>query len=124
MCRRTLADYKAHATAFEEAGVNVVWISSDAPGDSASLREQLGLPYALPSDREREVISPWGMLNPAEHDGVAIPTALLIDGQRTVSSTRCAQRLDHRMRMWRADGLRTHRSDGRAGVYDRALAKS
>ncbi len=53
-------------------------ISSDEPRTSALLVGEHFLPYPLLSDPTRETIEAYGVLNPAERGGVAIPAIFAV----------------------------------------------
>jgi peroxiredoxin len=79
-----LADYAKVYPEFRAAGAEVVAISVDPPDRSAGLRKDLAIPFALLSDSKRATIIEWGVLNPNEKGGIAIPATFLIDRERKV----------------------------------------
>ena len=74
-----MADYAPLYSEFKKAGAEVVALSVDPPERSAALRGDLQLPFPILSDRSRKVITEWGLLNPREKGGIAIPATILID---------------------------------------------
>lgn len=79
-----MADYAKAYKDFRVAGAEVVAISVDPSDRSASLREDLSIPFPLLSDSNRATIIEWGVLNAAEKGGIAIPATFLIDRERKV----------------------------------------
>ena len=79
-----MADYARVYQDFRSAGAEVVAISVDPSGRSAALRKDLAIPFPLLSDRDRATIIKWGVLNPNEKGGIAIPSTFLIDRARMV----------------------------------------
>jgi hypothetical protein len=62
----------------------VAALSVDEPHRAESMREQLGLPFPVLCDPQREVITAWGLLNAAEKGGIAYPAVFVLDRDRTV----------------------------------------
>ena len=48
------------------------------------MRQTLQLPFTILCDPERSVITEWGLLNPREHGGIAIPSVFVIGPDRRV----------------------------------------
>jgi alkyl hydroperoxide reductase subunit AhpC len=79
-----LADYAAHYREIGAAGADVVVVSVDSPNKSAALRHNLRLPFAILSDTGKQVIKDWGIYNPREKGGIAVPSVFILDRDRTV----------------------------------------
>lgn len=54
-------------------------ISADAQSFAWSTGQTLGARYQILSDSERKVITSYGVLNAAEHDGIAHPSVFILD---------------------------------------------
>ncbi|HLV79763.1 MAG TPA: redoxin domain-containing protein, partial [Chthonomonadaceae bacterium] len=48
------------------------------------MRQALRLPFTILCDPERRVITEWGLLNPREHGGIAIPSVFVIGADLTI----------------------------------------
>jgi len=48
------------------------------------MRQTLQLPFSILCDPERSVITAWGLLNPREHGGIAIPSMFVIGNGRRI----------------------------------------
>lgn len=59
-------------------------VSVDPPEKSEAVREQLHLPFAILSDKDKRVIQEWGIYNPQEKGGIAKPSVFIIDPNRKV----------------------------------------
>ena len=79
-----MADYAKLYEDFRKAGAEIVAISVDPPDRSAGMRKDLAIPFPLLSDSSRATIIEWGVLNPNEKGGIAIPSTFLIDRDRKV----------------------------------------
>jgi peroxiredoxin len=74
-----LADYAGSYRLFKQERVEVAAISVDPPERSAAMCRDLGIEFPVLSDRNRETISKWGLLNTSEKGGIAFPATFLID---------------------------------------------
>jgi peroxiredoxin len=79
-----LADYAAHYREIGAAGADVVVVSVDSPNKSAALRHNLRLPFMILSDTDKQVIKDWGIYNPREKGGIALPSVFILDRDRRV----------------------------------------
>jgi peroxiredoxin len=79
-----LADYREHYAEIRSAGANVVAVSVDAPDQSAALRVQLSLPFAILCDTEHRVVREWGVYNSGEKGGIAEPAVFIVDARGVV----------------------------------------
>ena len=79
-----MADYAAHDEEIRAAGADVVVVSVDSPNKSAALRHNLRLPFAILSDTDKQVIKDWGLYNPREKGGIAVPSVFILDRDRRV----------------------------------------
>jgi peroxiredoxin len=79
-----LAEYAAHLDEFRAAGADVVAVSVDDAGRSEPVRERLGLGFAVLCDTRREVVRGWGIYNPKEHGGIAVPSVFVVGRDRRV----------------------------------------
>ena len=72
-------------------------VSVDSLEALSSLREDCGLGFELLSDAKRETLRAWGLLNPRERGGIAVPSVFVLDtGEKIVyrSLDRTASRAD------------------------------
>ncbi len=69
---------------FLAAGVRIVAIDVDSPGQHAAMVEKLSLPFPFLSDPDREAaITPLGLANPTDERNIAIPAIVIVgpDGE-------------------------------------------
>ena len=112
-------------------GADVAALSVDSTERSAALREQLLLPFPILSDSTRRVVREWGLYNPKEMGGIAVPAVFVIDPDRRVrylsidSTTRRVSAADV-LGFLRGSAQPPSRSAVRAGLRDfaRALANA
>jgi peroxiredoxin Q/BCP len=79
-----LAEYRDRPAELAALGIGVVALSVDDPPRSASVRSQLGLPFPILCDPRREIVKEWGLYNPEERGGIALPAVFVIDRDRRV----------------------------------------
>jgi peroxiredoxin len=79
-----LADYRDRFAELTALGYGLFAVSVDEPVRSRALKEQLGLPFELLSDTDREVVQAYGILNREEKGGIAYPAMFVLDHDRTV----------------------------------------
>lgn len=61
------------------AGADLVAISVDEQAFAWSMGQTTGAEYEILSDADRKVITSYGILNPAEHGGIAHPSVFILD---------------------------------------------
>jgi peroxiredoxin len=66
---------------FKQAGADLIAISSDDQNYAWSMAQTTGAKFEILSDADRKVITSFGILNKAEHDGIAHPSIFIIDTQ-------------------------------------------
>lgn len=59
-CTTQACDFGASLDDFENAGYAVIGISPDRPDKLAAFREEVGTPFPLLADPQREVLNAWG----------------------------------------------------------------
>ena len=64
---------------FLNAGVRIVGISVDSPGQHAAMIEKLQLPFALVSDPEGTLLTQLDAFNPDERGGIGRPGVFVFD---------------------------------------------
>ncbi|NQU08301.1 MAG: peroxiredoxin family protein [Candidatus Abyssubacteria bacterium] len=64
---------------FRRAGAELVIISADSVEKLEEYRSREGASFVMLSDANVDVIKEYGLFNPSEHDGIAIPAVFLID---------------------------------------------
>lgn len=74
-----MAEYGELAAAFGQLGYKLAALSVDSPQRSAALQKRLALPFPLLSDPERVQVKAWGIYNPRERGGIALPTTAVLD---------------------------------------------
>ena len=57
----------------------MIAISSDQQSFAWSMGQTTGARFEILSDADRKVITSYGVLNPAEHGGIAHPAILIVD---------------------------------------------
>jgi peroxiredoxin len=57
----------------------VIAISSDQQSFAWSIGQTTGARFEILSDADRKVITSYGILNPAEHGGIAHPAIFIVD---------------------------------------------
>lgn len=45
----------------------------------------MNLPFELLCDPDRQMVTEWGLLNPFEHGGVAVPAIIIVNQERVIS---------------------------------------
>jgi peroxiredoxin len=105
-----LAEYRDRYDEIRAVGADLVAISIDPPERSQELRSDLGLPFTVLSDVSRIVIRDFGVLNPRERGGVALPSVFIIDRERGVVFSA----KDHKMKRVPATGVLLRLRDPRA----------
>ena len=79
-----MAEYGRDHAAIRATGADVVALSVDDQARSEALRTQLALPYPILCDPARAVVQAWGLYNPGEKGGIAIPALFVIGPDRCV----------------------------------------
>ena len=59
-CTKEACDFRDNLSELNDAGIDVVGISPDAPAKLAKFRDAEGLTFPLLSDPDRKVLSSWG----------------------------------------------------------------
>jgi peroxiredoxin len=62
----------------KEAGAELIAISSDNQSYAWSMSVSTGAKYQILADSDRKVIESYGILNPAEHNGIAKPSVFIV----------------------------------------------
>jgi peroxiredoxin len=79
-----LTEYARHYPAIRAVGAEVAALSVDPEDRSEPLRKQLGIGFPILCDTGRRVIREWGLYNPDEMGGIAIPAVFVIGTNRRV----------------------------------------
>jgi peroxiredoxin len=79
-----LTEYAEDYAAIRAAGADVVALSVDPQDRSEPLRKQLGIDFPILCDTGRRVVREWGLYNPDEMGGIAIPAVFVIGADRRV----------------------------------------
>lgn len=126
-----MAEYGRAYEAIRAAGADLVALSVDSQARSAAVRAQLALPYPVLCDPARDVARAWGLYNPHEMGGIAVPAVFVIGPDRcvryrSIDSTRERVATDGVLRFLRgeAQGEALGRERVRAGLGDFARATS
>ena len=64
---------------FKRAGAEVIAISVDEQSFAWSMAQTTGAKFQILSDADKKVITSYGILNAAEHDGIAHPSIFIVD---------------------------------------------
>ncbi len=59
-CTKEACDFRDNLTELNDAGIDVLGISPDAPAELARFRDAEGLTFPLLSDTDRQVLTAWG----------------------------------------------------------------
>lgn len=70
--------------AFLQQGYHLAAISVDVPSRSRALEAQLALGMPLLCDVTHEVVEAWGLFNPKERGGIALPATVVLDASGVV----------------------------------------
>lgn len=84
VCVRQLLQYRDATLGFTRLGAHVAAISAAEPSLLSFFRRERGIGFPLLSDPGQRVIEAWGLLDPAEHGGVAHPATFVLDGALVV----------------------------------------
>jgi peroxiredoxin len=79
-----LTEYCRDYAAIRASGADVVALSVDPEDRSEPLRRQLGIEFPILCDTGRRVVREWGLYNPDEMGGIAIPAVFVIGTNRRV----------------------------------------
>jgi len=64
---------------FQQAGIRIVIISADAAKVLEEFRIKKAMPFLMLSDPECNVIREYGVYNPSERNGIAVPSVFILD---------------------------------------------
>ncbi len=84
VCVRQLLDYRDATLGFSRMGARVVAVSAAEPSLLAFFRRERGIGFPMLSDPDKQMIESWGLLDAADHGGVAHPATFVLDGARVV----------------------------------------
>jgi len=95
-CRSQLGEMSDLYEEFRKLGATVAGISTDDPGSSKGMKENLRLQFHLLSDPRMEVISKYGVAQ--EGEDVAVPAVFIVDWQRRFAYRHIGSRITDRPR--------------------------
>jgi peroxiredoxin len=64
---------------FKQAGGDLIAVSVDAQSFAWSMAQTTGAKFQILSDSDKKTIISYGILNAAEHDGIAHPSVFILD---------------------------------------------
>jgi len=64
---------------FRQAGGELIAISVDEQSFAWSMAQTTGAKFQILSDSDKKTITAYGIVNAAEHDGIAHPSVFIID---------------------------------------------
>jgi peroxiredoxin len=64
---------------FKQAGAELIAVSVDNQSFAWSMAQTTGAKFQILSDAEKKTIISYGILNAAEHDGIAHPSVFILD---------------------------------------------
>jgi peroxiredoxin Q/BCP len=64
---------------FRRAGAEIVTISADSVEELENYRNRSSAPFLMLSDPHRTTIKQYGVFNPSEREGIAIPATFIVD---------------------------------------------
>jgi len=69
---------------FRQAGTEIILISADLPQDLEEYRIKKAIPFLMLSDPDCDVIKEYGLYNPSERNGIAVPAVFILDSSGVV----------------------------------------
>lgn len=84
VCMRQLLEYRDATLGFARLGARIAAVSAAEPSLLAFFRRERGIGFPLLSDPEGAAIEAWGLLDAADHGGVAHPATFVLDGDLIV----------------------------------------
>lgn len=84
VCVRQLLDYRDATMGFNRLGARIVAVSAAEPSLLSFFRRERGIGFPLLSDPDKQMIEAWGLLDAADHGGLAHPATFVLDGDRVV----------------------------------------
>jgi len=69
---------------FRQAGTQIILISADLPQDLEEYRLKKTIPFLMLSDPDCDVIKEYGLYNPSERNGIAVPAVFILDNSGVV----------------------------------------
>jgi peroxiredoxin len=63
----------------KQAGADLIAISVDQPSYAWSMAQTTGAKFQILSDYDKSTIAAYGIVNAAEHDGIAHPSIFIVD---------------------------------------------
>jgi peroxiredoxin len=79
-----LAEFRDLSDNFRNLGVQIAALAVDPPQQSERVRRQYGLPFPILCDTQMEVVRAWGLFNPEERGGIAVPAIVLVGRDRRI----------------------------------------
>jgi peroxiredoxin Q/BCP len=70
---------------FREAGAEIAVISADSAGELEDYKKKTGAPFVMLSDPDCDVIKQYGVFNPSERDGVAVPVTFVVNHEGIIT---------------------------------------
>jgi peroxiredoxin len=64
---------------FKQAGADLIAVSVDDQSFAWSMGQTTGAKFQILSDSDKKTVISYGILNAAEHDGIAHPSIFIID---------------------------------------------
>lgn len=64
---------------FKRAGAELIAVSVDEPSFAWSMAQTTGAKFQILSDADKKTIAAYGIVNAAEHDGIAHPSVFILD---------------------------------------------
>lgn len=79
-----MAELKKAHSRFSKYHTDVYALSTDHPEQALALKKEMALPFQLLCDPKRQMLTQWGLLNPFEHGGVAVPAVVIINADNII----------------------------------------
>lgn len=79
-----MAELQKSQPVFDQTNTALVALSVDDPKQSAAIKQEMGLGFELLCDPTRKVVKDWGLFNPYEAGGIAVPAVFVITTDRVV----------------------------------------
>lgn len=64
---------------FKKAGAELIAVSVDEQSFAWSMAQTTGAKFQILSDADKKTIAAYGIVNAAEHDGIAHPSVFILD---------------------------------------------
>jgi peroxiredoxin Q/BCP len=78
---------------FKQTGTEIVVISADSVEVLENYRKKNSAPFVMLSDPDCTIIKQYGVFNPSERDGIAVPVTFVVNQEGIITSAKCKSTL-------------------------------